>query len=184
MNPHYFIAISLPIILKEKLNNIQSNLESVLPYQLWTYKEDLHITVKFLGEADIKNIQELKEKLNHLTTLRSFKTKIKSIGYFGREAGPRILWAGVQRNQEMENLKKEVEWLTHKKFDRERREFKPHITLAKKWNGTPNKKVIKNIADEYKNECFLLTVSDVTLYKIEPKNYPKYKAICTYRLKE
>jgi|SRR5690625_115883 len=184
MNPHYFIAISLPIILKEKLNLIQSNLETVLPYQSWTHKEDLHITVKFLGGADIKSIQELKEKLNQLTALHSFKTEVKSIGYFGREASPRILWAGVQRNQEMENLKREVEWLTYKKFDREKREFKPHITLAKKWIGTANKEVLKSIADEYKNECFLLTVSDVTLYKIEPKNYPKYKAIYSYRLKE
>ena len=183
--PHYFIAISLPQSLKDSLFHIQSKLKPNLPYKIWPHKEDLHITLKFLGEVDNKKVRELNKHLNSLTMLTSFKTTVESIGYFGKEDRPRVLWAGVRRNEELVWLKKEVEALTLKTdFENEKRDYKPHITLAKKWNGDPCKEVLKRIVEEYKNKRFELIINEVILYKIHPKSTPKYEAICRYRLKE
>jgi len=185
MHPHYFIAIPIPNSLKEHLAHIQSQLKSKLSYKQWPHKEDLHITLKFLGEVDDKRVDELNEQLNLLKKIKFFETTVKGVGYFGRKDRPRVLWAGIHLNLELVQLKEDVDTLTLQKgFETEKRDYKPHVTLAKKWNGEPCEDVLKKIFSEYQSERFTLLVNEVILYKIHPKHTPKYEAIYCYRLKE
>jgi len=185
MYPHYFIAIPIPNSLKEHFSYIQSQLKSKLSYKQWPHKEDLHITLKFLGEVDDKRVGKVNEHLSLLKRIKPFELTVKGVGYFGRKDRPRVLWSGIHHNLELAQLKEEVELLTLQKgFETEKRDYKPHVTLAKKWSGEPCGDVLKKIISEYQSERFTLLVNEVILYKIHPKHNPKYEAIYRYRLKE
>lgn len=183
--PHYFIAIPLPKHLMDTLFNIQTKLKPNVTYKSWTEREDFHITLKFLGEVDDKRVEELNKHLTSLSSLSSFKTTVENISHFGNENCPRVLFAAVNRSPELESLKKKVEEITLKcRFENEKRDYNPHITLAKKWDGVRLKKDVQILVEKYNDIYGNLIVNEVVLYKIHPKNNPKYEAIYCYRLKE
>src|SRR5699024_6116423 len=151
-NPHYFIAISLPRPLKQKLAKWQGELKNVLSYKQWPHKDDLHITLKFLGEMDDNMIDMLHQKLTQLTTLKPFYTTIDSVGTFGHPERPRVVWAGVHLNKDLIFLQDKVEKLSMEAgFKKESRKYIPHITLAKKWKEKANKEMFEDIKKDIKD---------------------------------
>lgn len=47
MEPHYFVAITLPNHIKEVLSNYREEMQEELPFRSWVHKEDYHITLSF-----------------------------------------------------------------------------------------------------------------------------------------
>src|SRR5699024_454536 len=184
-NPHYFIAIKLPQRLKEQLSRWQESLKTAVSYKQWPHRDDLHITLKFLGDVDDEKIKELHQKLTELTLLKSFYTTVESIGTFGSKERPRVVWAGVHLTKSLSFLQKKVEESAAEiGFLNDSRTYSPHITLAKKWNGPANEEMLTNILQEIKEEVFSLFINEVVLYEIHPKRNPKYKVLYNYRLGE
>ena len=93
----------------------------------FTKKENLHLTLVFIGETDRKDdIEKAISKID----FPSFDFKISGTGTF--EKG--IFWAGISENEKLKNLYKTVfEKLRKIGFEPEEREFVPHITLARKF---------------------------------------------------
>lgn len=131
-----FIAVNLPEEIREKLFSFQKEYPSI-PAK-WVGKENIHITVLFLGNLDdnqlFKSIQTA-EKI--LERHKPFLIKIDRL-IFGPENKfpPRMIWAEIGKNQSFAALKGEVEdalfglpEYTHK--EREKRAFNPHITVAR-----------------------------------------------------
>ncbi len=94
MEPHYFVAITLPNYIKEVLSNYKEDMEEELPFRSWVHKEDYHITLSFLGSATeeqlegIKNgLQTLIEKRNYLSHYKDFQHLAWKTGhvFFGRK---------------------------------------------------------------------------------------------------
>lgn len=184
-HPHYFIALSLTKSLKQKLAVWQKDLKTELSYKQWTHMEDFHITLKFLGEVDDKIIGSLNQKLKALSSLESFHTRVHSLGTFGHPKRPRVLWAGVDLTTNLSSLQKRVEELAVETgFQKEKRIYKPHITLAKKWTNGDGERIIEKFAKKVVEQSFPLYIDSVVLYQIHPKNLPKYRVIHEYQLKE
>lgn len=182
-NPHYFIAIPLPEKLKDQLFRWQNSLKQSLYYKQWPHRDDLHITLKFLGALDDKDVEEIKEALIELTSFEPFYTSVNSVGTFGNKTRPRVVWAGVHLNQQLTMLQNRVDNLTEEMgFLKDPRHYKPHITLAKKWNGPGDNKLFNEIKKNLDDERYSLYVDKIVLYEIHPKNKPKYKAISNYCL--
>lgn len=131
----------------ENINKVQILLNQ-LPIRIKIVKlENMHLTLKFLGEITEKQIQEIQEILN-LTKFSSFKFRLYSLGIFPNPNRPRVIWLGITDGQkDLSILAKQVDHLLQKiGFQSEKRDFTPHLTIARVKNsvGTSLKELINN----------------------------------------
>lgn len=184
--PHYFIAIHLSRPLQEHFADWQTELKGRLDFKQWTAKQDLHITLKFLGPIDDNRLRNLKYELtNNLRSAAKFSVLLGTIGTFGNPNKPRVLFAGVETTKALIELQQIVEAsAANVGFIKETRAFHPHITLAKKWAGDDDiqfEGMLGKLNFEYKESKSML-VEDVVLFQIYPKRNPKYEVIDSYKL--
>lgn len=181
---HYFIALPVSNELKEKFLNWQEQLQDELSYKIWPHKADLHITLKFLGAVDQDRLGKLRVSLRSIEHPK-FTVSVGSIGTFGKHDKPRVLWAGVENNNLLEELYKKVELVaTSVGFNKENRPYRPHITLAKKWNGShEHAENLKAIKENYEAERFHMNIEEFVLYQIFPSKSPKYEKVETFYLR-
>ncbi|MDL4839396.1 RNA 2',3'-cyclic phosphodiesterase [Aquibacillus rhizosphaerae] len=177
-NMHYFIAIPLSQDIKLWLSDIQNNLKSdkTLGYKSWTHQDDLHITLKFLGSVSTGTIDKLMEHLEKINTISQFPLTIGGIGTFGNPNQPRVLWSGVSDSNSINSLYDAVEGIcVALGFKEEKRPYRPHVTLAKKWSG----QCID--IDSFQDDTFLemknFIVKHIVVYQIHPSDSPKYKVV-------
>ena len=182
---HYFIAFSLPEELKHFYHRWQKELQAQLSYRKWMHPEDLHITLKFLGEAEEAAMDALKEKINQTLLPKSFIIELGAIGVFGQESRPRVLWVGVHLSETLRKLQGLLEQAAAETgFAKEKRMYRPHLTLAKKWEEgafiTPEK--LHMIQNQF-NEAKQFHLQDVVIYKIHPQQKPSYEKVAVFPLK-
>jgi len=115
-----FIAIDLPEKIKKEIVKIQEQLPEFKGKI--TEKENLHLTLKFLGEVNEERLEEVKRKLKGIK-LKQFETEIKDIGMFSE----RIIWLKMTNCNE---LQKEIDERLNYLFEEEKR-FMGHLTIAR-----------------------------------------------------
>jgi len=118
-----FISIDIPENIKKEIKKIQDNLPEFIGKK--TEFENLHLTLKFLGEIDEDKIEQIKEKLNEVK-LNQFETEIDEIGVFS-EKFVRIVWLHLKG---CSSLQKEIDNKLKGLFDKEFR-FMSHLTIAR-----------------------------------------------------
>lgn len=100
----------------------------------WERAEKLHLTLKFFGDADEKQLANLFVAVEETAEqVSDFKLQIAGTGVFPAKRNARILWLGVRGEAEklqklIESLETECEKIG---FAREKRDFKPHLTIAR-----------------------------------------------------
>lgn len=139
MRHRIFIAINLPEKTKEKLESFQNKF-SKLPAR-WTKRENLHITLAFLGYLKEETLPKIIEITKEVAKKhKRFSINLKKI-CFGppKIFPPRMVWVIGEKSVELENLQKDLKnsllAISIPKLKEEEKEFVPHITLAriKKW---------------------------------------------------
>ncbi len=118
-----FISIDIPQEVKNQIVKIQSQLPEFQGKK--TEYENLHLTLKFLGEIDEKRIEEVKKKLGEIK-FNKFEVEIDSIGVFS-EKFVRIVWLHLDN---CEKLQKEIDKGLEDLFEKEKR-FMSHLTIAR-----------------------------------------------------
>lgn len=94
----------------------------------WIPDNDLHITLRFLGHVDAGEIAKVKQAVAKVVEeFEDFYIQLKGLGNFGS----RILWAGVEFNPELIELQERIDEALLPMFEKEYREYVPHITLAR-----------------------------------------------------
>jgi 2'-5' RNA ligase len=124
-----FIAVNLSTAVKDKINALIENLKLLDPKIKWVTKENLHLTLKFLGETSEEVVAKIGRALSQATQATGeFEIKIKGIGTFSR-----VIWAAVENGKApLEKLYAEVEAAAETAgFKRENRPFAAHITLGR-----------------------------------------------------
>lgn len=122
----------LEVCRKLKINASKKELEV-----RWSPPENWHITLKFLGDVEETQIEDLKAALDRASAkVEASKLRASGVGAFPEERHARVLWAGVARSQVLLDLQSEVEAeCTPLGFPPEDRQFNPHITLARLRNA-------------------------------------------------
>jgi len=118
-----FIAIALPKEVEDEIKKIQSQLPEFTGKN--TEIENLHLTLKFLGEIDKDILQKAKENLKKIK-FKKFKAKLGEIGVF-KENIIKIIWIKLENCDE---LQKEIDEKLKDLFKQEER-FMSHITIAR-----------------------------------------------------
>ena len=120
-----FLAINLPEELKKKLFELGRPLASmgdVKPVE----EENIHLTLKFLGEAEPGDVMPLLEKIKFV----AFEVSLKGLGAFPNPNRARVVWVGCEKGaQEIAALHKVIE-AALSRFEKDR-DFHPHATLAR-----------------------------------------------------
>lgn len=99
----------------------------------WAKTENIHLTLKFIGEVEQEKYSQIEAALtNGDFKVGAFDLEIAGCGKFGRGSDISILWAGIEKNGQLENLFHRIEnTLAKIGLKKETRVFKAHITLGR-----------------------------------------------------
>ena len=184
-SPHFFFAVSLPIETKQQIENACLGLKELLPFKRWVHHEDYHITLAFLGSAPNDKLLLAKEHVKEgLHGQPGFSLKMHSIGTFGKADSPRIFWADTYEDNKLADIRSIVyHACTDAGFELEKRPFRPHITLARKWAGDePLHKELLEKYNPFKQSSIAFSANEVVLYQTHLDRTPKYERIATFPL--
>ena len=129
-----FIAIELTEDIHARLDDIQQQLKKTGADVKWVKSSQIHLTLKFLGEAPLDKIDSIISALeNTVESKPPFQIELTGIGAFPKIEHPQIIWIGTEKGKEelkeiAFELEEKLETLGFKKEDRE---FSPHATLGR-----------------------------------------------------
>ena len=128
-----FIAIELPSNIIDGLRNVQEELKDKSNKLSWAKPENIHLTLKFLGDTETGKIDSMVNILEGIAGKSfSFEISVKGVGTFPAAGTPRVIWVGIEENKDMLQLYNNIEeGLAALGFEKERRDFKPHLTIGR-----------------------------------------------------
>jgi 2'-5' RNA ligase len=150
-----FIAVCIDSGTLENVLAVTSQLKRRIPGVRWVAKENLHLTVKFLGPIDEAYVEPISRMLEvAIRPFPRFSINAKGLGVFPDFKQPRILWVGLQ-GIEMVSLASEIDsTLEALGFEPEKRSFKPHLTIGRWRHFDGSATRLKRVLEEWKNYQF------------------------------
>lgn len=184
MEKRIFIAVDISEEARQKVAKYISELKEKFPEIKvgWDRPEKLHLTLKFLGETDANQLENLTEIVKKIAgEISNFRLQISETGVFPSPRNARVLWLGVKGDIEiMQKINSFLEIECGKiGFKREKRIYKPHLTIAR--IREPKKpKELSEIHLENEFEPAPFEVSEIVIYesKLQPAGsiYQKIKS--------
>ncbi len=154
-----FLAIDIPKEIKEKIYNFQKNFK-IKGIKL-VERENLHITVKFLGEVNEKLLNNI---LDLDLSIQPINIHLKNLSTFPNENYIRVIWIGAYGENLIDTFKYVDNKLYKLGFKKEKN-YIPHLTIGRV-KFIDNKKLLKDKIEKYKNIDFGYFVADsIKLYK-------------------
>lgn len=183
---HYFIGIQVKPELAKQLSDWQIDLRNQLPYKQWTSRSDFHITLVFLGDVDDQFIHTLQSKLTFTAAYSVFDIRRTVPGTFGNKQHPRVFWLGIENNPILNELQSQVVQICEAiGYNRDKRVYTPHITIAKKWANQDillTERLWDDILDTMPNLDDIFKADAIHLYKVNPASNPKYEIVHSFPL--
>lgn len=185
-NTHYFWAVRLPDFVKQNIQDELTNIKEIFQFKRWVHKNDLHITLAFLGSVDDQQqLQSVINTVGHaIKDEKAFPLQVQGLNVFGSNKSPRIFWAAVNH----ENKLFQVQTIVHKKcqevgFTLENRPYHPHITLARSWIGQEefNTQLLEKY-NPFGESPLSFQAEEIVLYKTNLEEIPKYEPIAVFSL--
>ena len=171
-----FVALPIPRNVAQSIMLIQGG----VPGARWQTPEQLHLTLRFIGEVDGREAAMLDDALAGIEA-PAFDLQLHSVGQFGNKQ-PHALWAGIRRSEALEHLQRKVDNAIRRVGQpQDAYKFTPHVTVARLRNPE-NRKMIEWLADqalftspEFRVGAFHLyssrLTSDGSVYAVE-REYP------------
>jgi 2'-5' RNA ligase len=122
-----FCAIELPENLRDRLIALGGG----MPGARWVPEENLHVTLRFIGEVPESAFDDIAAALSGVSA-PAFDLTVAGVGHFEQSRRPTLLWAGIENGQTLVQLHDRIESaLRRVGLKGEDRHFAPHITLAR-----------------------------------------------------
>ncbi len=173
-----FVALDLPEPVCDRL----AALGGGVPNARWVPAENMHLTLRFIGEVENGLAQDIDTALAKLHA-SGFDIELDGVGFFGKPSAARALWAGVRRSEPLLRLQAKVETaLWDAGVPVEERKFAPHVTLAR-MRRAPAGRVRDFVADHAAFLSGPIRVDRFTLYSsFRGTAGPIYRAEADYPL--
>jgi 2'-5' RNA ligase len=131
-----FVAIHPPEELLASLRALQKQLQPDLPMHAvrWTPPEQLHLTMKFLGNIPIANLSDLEAALKTVGEhSASLLLRAAGLGCFPSPGKPRVIWVGLEGDlAQLQTLQSQIDAALQPWCERnEERSFRPHLTIGR-----------------------------------------------------
>ena len=124
-----FIAFDVPDDAKEYMAKVQGKIGDDLAEIRWVKKEQIHLTLKFLGEVQPDIATKIREELGKIK-FNPFMVYLGSIGVFPSEDYIRVVWVGLEPENRIIGLQRSIDEKLRELFKKEK-DFKAHITLGR-----------------------------------------------------
>ncbi len=154
-----FTAINFTDDVKRRLVGVQQQLKAITTGGRFSDEANLHLTLVFLGETPLSRVDNVKRAMETVNT-DTFSITLEGMGRFKRDGGD-IIWIGVKPSPILSNLHKQFSTaLAAEGFTVEKREYKPHLTLARE-------AVLRGDLNEIKAPAIEVSVDRISLMKSE-----------------
>jgi 2'-5' RNA ligase len=187
-----FIAIELSAEIKAALNKLQEQLKTANADVKWVKPQNIHLTLKFLGEIDEKKLKMIIQILEDASgKMSSFYIRLSSLGAFPKINFPRVIWVGIDKgDKETQELAAALEEKIAKiGIPKESRPFSSHITIGRIRSALNRENLVKilgELAAQFSNQAAAeFRVTKITLFKstLMPQG-PIYEVIKEAPLKD
>jgi 2'-5' RNA ligase len=130
-----FIAIELPNEIQEVLAQLLDQLKKNVDERSirWVPVNNIHLTLKFLGDVSVNNLEVLQEIIRaEARVVKPMEFSVGRLGAFPNERHPRVVWVGVEAPQDLIVLQRGVEArVTKIGYPIDKRKFFPHLTIGR-----------------------------------------------------
>jgi 2'-5' RNA ligase len=179
-----FIAIDIDEKIRKALANLQKELQGKADIKRgdtkWVNPENIHLTLKFLGEIKDDQIMDICNITGDVAGRhKRFELNIESVGHFGGRSA-RVLWVGMGQNYEkLLQLQQDLDQqLDLAGWPREARKFSGHLTLCRIRNARAGIKLAQ-LVQEYKDfKLGTMPADSVSVYQSQlTPNGPIYTVL-------
>ena len=128
-----FIGIPLTDEVRERNVSTIRKLDDVLEGVRWVLPENLHVTLKFLGDCESSMLGGLKNAIEQASAYLPLELTIGGVGGFPSQGSARIIWVGAaEKTGALQSVFETVERGVKKcGIDKERRRYRPHVTIGR-----------------------------------------------------
>jgi len=129
-----FLAVPMSSAVRDLYARVHAGFTSCLGGLRWVRPENLHVTLRFLGETDEKKIDSLRREVESVTLpMARFQATLGGPGCFGSASTPRTLWFGIDAGaKDLSLLAQRLEHVArHLGFSPERKQWSAHVTIAR-----------------------------------------------------
>ena len=176
-----FIAVELTEDVRRALRDVQARLRAGGADVKWVEEENLHLTVKFLGEVQDERLPDVIAATRlAVASLTTFSVSIGGVGTFPSLTRPRVVWVGLQSGSEpfktlMERVETAMDGIG---FPREGRAPHPHVTIGRARDPRRLKRLPELLKAESPETLGAITVEKLTIMAsvLSPKG-PRYTPI-------
>ncbi len=162
-----FIAVKISSEQRELIAELVEKLRQYGANVKWVRPDNLHVTLKFLGDVDEKALPQIFDSLEKsLTNQQSFDFNLSALGCFPNSRRPRVFWVGIERGaEELKALAKIIdECMLGFGFPREKRGFSPHLTIGRVKDTRMIDRLTKEF-DKHKFETGKCIIDEVFFYQ-------------------
>ena len=132
-----FVALGLPEAIRRRLEGVRGG----VPGARWQSAEQMHLTLRFIGEVDGAAFGEIRDALARVEG-ETFSLALQGVGHFPPRGQARILWAGAAPSPRLTRLRERIEAaVTGVGFEPDGRNFAPHVTLARLASRVPARRL-------------------------------------------
>lgn len=181
-----FIALPLPAHVTRALGRLQAQLKNFGIRMKYTDPENIHLTLKFLGDIRAGDAKAVGEKLAEAAAgFSPIELSAKGLGVFPGIRKPRVLWAGVAGQTEiLERLQQSVEEaMAGLGFEKENRRFAGHLTLGR-FKGRADSALLSDAIRKYgdfESDPFMTKSLELFKSTLTPKG-PVYAKLSSHSL--
>jgi RNA 2',3'-cyclic 3'-phosphodiesterase len=120
-----FAALPIPDNVADHISRVQRGLDGAK----WSPRENLHITLRFIGNVDERQAEYIDAALGELR-VAPFDLELSGVGFFGGEE-PHAIWLGLKANPTLLNLQKRCERACRQAgLEPGPRTYTPHVTIC------------------------------------------------------
>ena len=170
-----FIAVEIPLDIRQAVCKATSDLQKEIGSLVrWVPMENMHLTLKFLGDVSPANVDMLTQMMRAEADLfNCFELHLSGLGSFPSLKRPRVIYIGIQAPAVLETLQRGIESASRRLgYESEERGFSPHLTIGRvKQNVTATEQqTIRRALEETKIDSLgTARVDSVHLYKSDLK---------------
>jgi RNA 2',3'-cyclic 3'-phosphodiesterase len=127
-----FIAIAIPEQIRASFASLLKEFRAIAPQAKWVRAENLHVTLKFLGETESAKLAAFENALSAVRSSEPVNLEFRNLGFFPNEKRAHVFWTGMETSANLKTLVSDIDQAAHRLgFPLEERPFTPHLTLAR-----------------------------------------------------